>query len=374
MVAGEVSNLVRHSSGHVYFTLKDAHAQLSCAMFKGVAMQYLRNLPGHGEQVVVQGDISVYPPRGGYQLIVRAISKAGQEGDLHRRFVELKAKLEAEGLFDPSVKRPLPAIPKKIGVVTSPTGAVIRDICHTLKRRFPHVEVLLVPTVVQGEKAAGSIVDGIKKLNGVGDVDVILLARGGGSLEDLWAFNEEAVARAIRASGVPVVAGIGHETDSTIADFVADLRAATPTAAAELVVPVAAQLRTALDEAAGRLKRNLVFYIDTRRQSLDELAYRLEKRMETHLEIKRQWLKEQERALMGRMEGALDKARHELDLIEARMSDLDLRQVLERGFSITEHGGKVVRSVAELEEGDVLTTYFFQGKAQTRVEKLEHYE
>ena len=396
VVKGEISNLTQHGSGHVYFTLKDEYAQLSCAMFKQVALQYLRNMPKHGEQVLVQGDISVYPQRGSYQMVVRGLQKAGTEGDLHRKFLETKARLAAEGLFDADRKRSWPRVPRRIAVITSPTGAVIRDICNTIRRRFPHVTLVLVPTAVQGERAADEVVAAIARANALPDIDVLLLARGGGSLEDLWPFNEERVARAIRASRVPVVAGIGHETDTTIADFAADLRAATPTAAAEQLVPEVGQLREELDRGAQVLRRNLGFFVENRRQGLDDLAYRLEMRMQSAIDVNRHFLKDYARELENRLLRGLDlgrqelaraettlqtqmgmaitRARQALDLIEPQLEALDLRNVLERGFSITEHEGKVVRSIAELEPGDNVTTYFFQGKAQSRVEKLDSYE
>lgn len=396
LVKGEISNLTQHGSGHVYFTLKDEYAQLSCAMFKSVALQYLRNMPKHGEQVVVQGDISVYPQRGSYQMVVRSLQKAGNEGDLHRKFLETKARLAAEGLFDADQKRSWPRVPRRIAVVTSPTGAVIRDICNTIRRRFPHVTLVLVPAAVQGERAADELVAAIARANALPDIDVLLLARGGGSLEDLWPFNEERLARAIRASRLPVVTGVGHETDTTIADFAADLRAATPTAAAEQLVPEIGQVLEELDRAAQVLRRNLSFFVETRRQGLDDLSYKLEMRMRSAIDIQRHFLKDYARELETRllrgldlsrreleradaelqrhMALAIDRARQTLDMIEPQLEALDLRNVLERGFSITELDGKVVRSIAELQPGDALTTYFFQGKAQSRVEKLDSYE
>jgi exodeoxyribonuclease VII large subunit len=395
-VKGEVSNLTQHGSGHVYFTLKDEGAQLSCAMFKQVAMQYLRNMPKHGEQLVVQGDISVYPQRGSYQMIVRSLQRAGTEGDLHRKFLETKTKLAEEGLFDASLKRARPSIPRRIAIVTSPTGAVIRDICNTIRRRFPHVELILVPAAVQGERSADELVAAIARANALPDVDLLLLVRGGGSLEDLWSFNEERVARAIRASRLPVITGIGHETDTTIADFVADLRAATPTAAAEQAVPEVVQLEEEFMRAAQVLRRNLSFFVETRRLTLDGLSDKLEQYMRSAIELKRHFLQDFEKeleakrlyglarvrheldlaaaALRGHMTQAFAGARQELDSITPQLQSLDLRNVLARGFSITERDGKVVRSVSELEPGDLLTTHFFKGKARSRVETLDNHE
>src|SRR5512136_2978956 len=248
-VEGEVSVVSRPSSGHIYFTLKDAAAQIACVMWKSAAPTFGALLV-HGGQILAHGKVSVYEPRGSYQLYVDRVQPQGL-GDLHAQFELLKARLEAEGLFAPERKRPLPEFPHRIGLVTSPTGAVIRDICNVLARRWPLVEVVLAPTQVQGEDAPPQIVAALDALYRRDDlahiVDVIIVARGGGSLEDLWAFNDERVARKIAESPVPVVSGVGHETDFTIADFVADVRAPTPSAAAELITPDRAEFEAQLD-------------------------------------------------------------------------------------------------------------------------------
>jgi exodeoxyribonuclease VII large subunit len=233
-VEGEVSNLKLAGSGHWYFSLKDEAAQIRAVVWKSDA-RLLRFRPADGAKVLARGSVRLYPPRGEYQIAVQVLEPLGK-GSLQQAYEELKERLAKEGLFDPARKRPLPVLPRRIGVVTSPTGAVIRDILRVLRSRYANLEVLVYPALVQGEGAAGEIVQGIRTLNRLGGLDVILLARGGGSLEDLWAFNEEAVARAIAASRIPTVSAVGHETDFTVADFVADLRAATPSAAAERVV------------------------------------------------------------------------------------------------------------------------------------------
>lgn len=388
VVTGEVSNLTQHSSGHVYFTLKDDEAQLSCAMFKGVAMQYQRRMPKHGAKVLVRGGLSLYPPRGSYQLIVRQLQLAG-EGDLHQRFLALKDKLQAEGLFDPAHKQPIPRYPRRIGVVTSPTGAVIRDIVDTIRRRFPHVEVVLAPTVVQGEAGAASIRQSLSRLQSLPDVDVIILARGGGSLEDLWCFNEESVARAIHACTIPVISGVGHETDITIADFVADLRAATPTAAAEQAVPNADDLRAGLDEASLQMGRSLMHYIEVRQQMLDGIAEDMETAIQHQAHRIRQNLSHWETQLRDRLVGAvalkqqtlndlqvhLESAaqnmvatyRQRLDLMAAQLAQYDHRAVLGRGYSITTHEGQPVLDASSLAPGDRLRTYFAQGAVDSEV-------
>ena len=233
-VEGEVSNFRPAQSGHLYFTLKDAKAEVKCVCFRSQAMR-LKFRPEDGLKIIVRGSISVYEPRGEYQIYVEHIEPAGL-GALQLAFEQLKKRLEAEGLFDEARKKPLPMLPRRIGVVTSPTGAAVRDIVRILRRRFPDLHLILYPVRVQGEGAAAEIVAALEYFNRKQLVDVILVARGGGSIEDLWAFNEEPVARAIAASAIPVVSGVGHETDFTIADFVADVRASTPSAAAEIVV------------------------------------------------------------------------------------------------------------------------------------------
>lgn len=234
-VEGEISNLARPASGHLYFSLKDAQAQVRCALFKN-RNQWLRFKPADGMKVLVRGRVSLYEPRGDYQLIAEHMEEAGH-GELQRAFEELKKKLAAEGLFDAARKRALPAVPRSIGVVTSPSGAALRDILSVIRRRYPLARVILYPVPVQGEDAGGKIAAMLALAAARAECDVLILARGGGSLEDLWAFNEEPVARAIRASSIPVVSGVGHEIDFTIADFAADLRAPTPTGAAELATP-----------------------------------------------------------------------------------------------------------------------------------------
>ncbi|MFM2375229.1 MAG: hypothetical protein RLZZ165_326 [Bacteroidota bacterium] len=391
-VYGEVSNLTQHSSGHVYFTLKDEEAQLSCAMFKGVALRYLRTMPRHGARIEVRGKLSLYPPRGSYQLIVRELRLAG-EGDLHARYLALKERLKAEGLFDAGRKRPLPLYPRRIGLATSPTGAVIRDILDTLRRRYPHVEVLLAPTVVQGDAGRDSIVRSLALLNAVPGLDVIILARGGGALEDLWCFNEEAVARAIAASAVPVVAGIGHETDVTIADFAADLRAATPTAAAELAVPLASELREALQRAEMQLGYHLRHFIEVRQQMLDDYGRQMEATLLHRLETARQQVLSLEGQLQARLMSAaalkrqmveelhrrlehaglslIEGHRNTLKMMELQLQGYDFRAVLARGFSITTSGGHPVLDAATLAEGDPITTYYSRGRTISIVQQKE---
>lgn len=271
-VEGEVSNLSRPSSGHLYFSLKDARAQIRCALFQNRAFLF-RDCPHSGQQVLARGRVSLYEPRGDYQIIVDYVEEAGA-GALRRAYDELRLRLEREGRFAPERKRPLPRFPRRIGVVTSPTGAAIRDVLATLDRRCPNLPVLVYPTPVQGDGAAERIALAIQRASRRRDCDVLLLVRGGGSLEDLWAFNQENVARAIFECAIPLVTGIGHETDVTIADFAADLRAATPTAAAELVSPDRAEWLRKVRLLDERLQRAAQRWLNGRRQRLEELAGR----------------------------------------------------------------------------------------------------
>lgn len=286
---GEVSNLSRPASGHLYFSLKDDRAQIRCALFRSAAAR-LATQPENGMKVLVSGRISLYEPRGDYQMIVDGLQHAG-EGLLQQMFEKLKRKLDKEGLFDPARKRPLPAFPARIALITSPSGAAIRDMLHVLKRRWPVARIRIYPVSVQGEEAAPTIIRALRAAGDHGWADVLLLGRGGGSLEDLWSFNDEGVARAIAACPTPVVSAVGHETDFSISDFVADLRAPTPSAAAELCTPDA----RALGEQFARLMRQLVVRIEDRRnalgQKLDHIAHRLQ---QTH---PRRRLEEQGRRL-----------------------------------------------------------------------------
>jgi exodeoxyribonuclease VII large subunit len=272
-VEGEISNLARPVSGHLYFSLKDATAQIRCAMFRPRS-SYLRFRPSDGIRVLVRARVSLYEARGEFQLIVEHMEEAG-EGALLRAFAALKQRLAAEGLFDPSRKRPLPRLPRRIGVITSPTGAAIRDVLSVIRRRFPLVEIELLPVPVQGKEAPSAIVGMLAAACAARRHDVLLLTRGGGSLEDLWAFNEESVARAIAACSIPVVSAIGHEIDFTIADFVADLRAPTPSAAAELLTPDATALLRLAEQRERRLRQQLRHRLDSFHQRLDHALIRL---------------------------------------------------------------------------------------------------
>jgi exodeoxyribonuclease VII large subunit len=353
-VTGEVSNFSRPASGHVYFTLKDSGAFLRCVMWRNAVLRQ-SFVPRDGEAIDVHGSISIYEAGGQYQLYADLFRQAG-EGALYAEFLRLKALLEAEGLFAPERKRPIPARPKRIGIVTSPTGAALQDMLNTLRRRYPLVEVVLAPTPVQGDDAPLGIINALREVVRVADPDVIILARGGGSIEDLWAFNDERVARAIAASPIPIITGIGHETDFTIADFVSDLRAPTPTAAAELAVPNQVDLRLDLSELSNRLIRNQQGYATELRWAFQGLQAKLE-RISPLVQIQSgsQHLDELERRLVASTSHLLQLARSHLNGLTQRMAALNPRAVLERGYAIvTNQAGGAISSVAQVKPGEPL--------------------
>jgi len=333
-VRGEISNFSQPRSGHLYFTLKDSESAMRCVMWKPSAMR-LRFTPVDGMLVEAHGAMSIYPAQGQVQLYVDALRPAG-EGALYQEFLRLRAQLEAEGLFDPSHKRPLPRLPKHIGVVTSATGAALHDILQTLNRRLPTLRVTVAPTSVQGVEASAGIIAALKRLNSLPDLDLIILARGGGSIEDLWAFNDEGVARAIFASRYPVISGVGHETDFTIADFVADLRAPTPTGAAELATPITKEeLRAALQGAEAQLTELINRQLEDLKQAL-QLAQSELRRSSPLLRILNNIQRLDE--LQGRLERAiqqqLQRKQNNLANASDRLASLNPQAVLKRGYAI----------------------------------------
>ncbi len=266
-ISGEVSNFIKYSSGHLYFDIKDDKSKIRCVMFKSYALK-MKELIKNGDHIIVKGRITLYEVRGDIQVIVESIEKSGK-GELFKRFEELKEKLKKEGLFDEKYKKRLPFLPKKIGVVTSRDGAAIMDILRVISRRFTGVHIILYPAIVQGEEAARTIVEGIRVLNKIKDTDVIIIGRGGGSIEDLWGFNEEIVARAVFESKVPIISAVGHEVDFTISDFVADVRAATPSAAAELVVNKRNEIEEKIKDSIDKLEKNIVYLIEKYKNRLN---------------------------------------------------------------------------------------------------------
>jgi exodeoxyribonuclease VII large subunit len=371
---GEVSNCKQWASGHIYFTLKDANSSISCVVWRSAA-RLLPVLPADGQAVLLHGRLSVYEPRGTYQLIVDSVQPAGL-GLLHARFEALKAQLHEEGLFDAAHKRPLPSFPRRIGVVTSPHGAAVRDILNILRRRYPLVEVVLAPTLVQGEQAPPQIVAAIERLNSLGDLDLIIVARGGGSLEDLWAFNDEAVARAIFASATPVISGVGHETDFTIADFVADLRAPTPSAAAELAVPDQARLRAELAEYRRRLGSAAQKRLREERQALLRHRQALERRSPLRqINRQRQRIDEHSQNMARSLAHRLALLRERMAGLQAHLAALSPLATLERGYAIVRDSGSgaIIASVGEVSPGQALTIQLRDGDfAATAIDKGSH--
>jgi exodeoxyribonuclease VII large subunit len=364
-VAGELSNVKRAPSGHWYFCLKDAAAQVECAMFRTRA-QFLDFRPESGQQVEVRGRVTLYEARGSYQLVVEEIRRAGL-GALFEAFEKLKAKLDGEGLFDPARKKPIPAFPRAIGIVTSPAAAALRDVVTTLRRRAPMVPVIVYPCLVQGVDAAPQIARAVELANGHAACDVIIVCRGGGSLEDLWAYNEEVVARAIAASRLPVVSGVGHETDFSICDFVADLRAATPTAAAAAASPDRAALADAVDAYRRRLARDLRRILERQAQRLDHASRRLltpGERLARHREHLGQTLRRMRQATARRQQ----ERSLRLAALRSALAHLGPTQVLARGYSIVRDGtGRVLRSSAGLALGDPVDVTFSEGGAEAEV-------
>lgn len=369
MIRGELSNFKTYRSGHCYFTLKDASAALKCVMFRSRA-QYLRFLPQDGQQVVASGSISVYERDGVYQLYVDSLAQEGQ-GALSEALRQLKARLAAEGLFDASHKQALPPFPKRIGVITSLSGAVLRDIYHVGKRRDPSVQLALLPVQVQGQGAAEEIAAAIRYFNAKYPVDVLIVGRGGGSLEDLWAFNEECVVRAIFASRIPVISAVGHETDFTLADEVSDLRAATPSQAAELAIPDAAEVLQRVRSLRARLFQAARHDISLRREQLRHLMQRpLWQAPERLLEARVQQLDALSERLKRAAAARAEEKHQALASAIDRLALLDPVRVLHRGYAVVEKEGRPLSRVREAAPGDTLLLRLADGQIQAGVEKI----
>lgn len=370
-VEGEISNFARPSSGHLYFTLKDSNAAIRCVMWRSAATR-LNFSPGEGMAVEAHGSMSVYEVSGQVQLYVDTLKPAG-EGALYQEYLRLKARLEAEGLFDPEKKQPIPPMPHLIGIVTSPTGAALQDMLDTLRRRFPVTSVVIAPTAVQGKDAPPGIVDALQRLAYEVQPDVILLGRGGGSIEDLWAFNDEAVVRAVAESPIPIISGVGHETDFTLTDFAADLRAPTPTAAAEVAVPDQVELMSTLLELANRhetIMREIVsdlrwqhnqslntlarlspaHSINTYRQRLDEIRFRLNRSAQTKLE----------------------KKQLQLENLQQSLRSLSPTAVLNRGYAIVsrEKDGSLIKNAGQVDPDENINIKVSQGSFAARVTRI----
>lgn len=370
-VQGEVSNLSRPGSGHVYFSLKDPGAQIRCALFLNRAALF-RNHLRNGQQLLVRGRISLYEPRGDFQLIVEYVEDAGA-GALRLAFEQLRLRLEQEGLFAPERKQALPHFPNRIGVITSPSGAALRDVLTTLRRRYPSLPVLIYPVPVQGDGAAERIAAAIRLASQRRDCDVLLLVRGGGSLEDLDAFNQEIVARAIHACTIPLVAGIGHETDVTIADFAADLRAATPTAAAELASPDRLEWLRKVQLLNDRLERALRRELLDRRQRLDDLALRLVRQQpQRRLQDRAQRLDELSQRLQQAVRNRLRDAASQLNHWSSQLHTLSPLGTLQRGYAILRRtDGTILRRADQTQPGDTVTALLSQGRLSCTVTALD---
>ena len=369
-VKGEVSNCKYHTSGHIYFSLKDESGTIACVMFEGQRGGLSFHMR-EGQQIIVLGSVNVYERTGSYQLYAQEIRLDG-EGTLYEKYQMLKQELEEMGMFAPEYKKAIPRYAKRIGVVTAPTGAAVRDIMNISARRNPYVQLLLYPAQVQGEGAKESIVRGIRMLE-TKNVDVIIVGRGGGSIEDLWAFNDECVARAIFDCQVPVISAVGHETDVTIADYVADLRAPTPSAAAELAVWDYRQLQGYLDECRLRMNRSMTGTIRINRLRLKELDVRLSYLHPRHkLQDQQQRLIELEEELRTLMRDRVKEARHRLAIQIEKLNGLSPVRKLNQGFAYVEEAdGGVVKSIRQVEKGDELTVYVTDGLIRTSVKAVQ---
>ncbi len=354
-VKGEISNFRHHTSGHMYFTLKDATASVRAVMFRK-ANQRLAFRPENGLEVIAGGRVSVYERDGQYQLYVREMEPAGM-GSLYLAFEQLKRKLADEGLFDEALKRELPSLPRRVGIVTSPTGAALRDIVTVARRRYPNIHLVLSPALVQGDGAPADIIRALELLSARDDIDVVILARGGGSIEELWAFNDEALARAIRACRHPVVCGVGHETDVTIADLAADRRAATPSNAAEMAVPRKADLSWRVGVLTGRLERALRALVAERMKAVERLSFSPAlARPSRILDSRRQRVDDLSRSALLSFTRQVEACRMRRDALAGRLEALSPLAVLARGYAVCRRAadGKVVGSVALVRPGDAV--------------------
>ncbi len=370
-VSGEISNLSRPVSGHIYFTLKDSTSALRCVIWKSSALRIRLPLQ-NGLAIEAHGAVSLYERDGIYQLYIDSVRAAG-EGYLYQEFLRLKARLEAEGLFDPERKRPIPTRPQRIGIVTSPTGAALQDMLNTLAKRYPLCEVILAPAAVQGVEAPGELVNALNALNRTAQPDVILLARGGGSLEDLWAFNDETVVRAVANSPTPVICGVGHETDFTLCDFAADLRAPTPTGAAVLATPEIETLWGDLRALAGQLVLSYSSLLEAQRRVLEDAAWRLERASPMHsIQEGRQHLDMLGLALMRNASHALQLRSAHLTGQTARLQALNPLAVLRRGYAvITTADGSLLRSITQAQTGQHIRARLADGSFGAEVRDIQ---
>ncbi|NLM43136.1 MAG: exodeoxyribonuclease VII large subunit, partial [Clostridiales bacterium] len=367
-IKGEISNFKIHTSGHAYFSLKDKRSRIKCVMFKS-NLSRIKFLPEEGMQVIVRGYISIYEKDGQYQLYAESLIADGA-GELYKAYEQLKKRLEKEGLFAIEDKKSLPLLPKSVGVVTSFTGAAIKDIISVGRRRNPNIDIYLYPSLVQGEKAATEIAEGINFFNKFNKVDVIIVGRGGGSIEELWCFNEEIVARAIYKSKIPVISAVGHETDFTIADFVADVRAATPSAAAELVFPDKQQLALYIKKIQSNLYSSMLSFLRNKKVILRELTARSSfKHTETRILNYRQSLENMKESLDDTIKYLIKNHRNTLYLYNEKLNILNPASYLNRGYAYVkkEKTGELINTIKKIKEGDILNIYFKDGYVSSSV-------
>lgn len=370
-VQGEISGLKRHSSGHMYFQLKDENAVLRCVMFRSSAAN-IRFAPQDGMKVAVDGYASLYTKDGQFQLYAQAMQKDG-EGELYQRFLLLKTKLEALGYFDPARKRPIPFLPQKVGVITSGTGAALQDILQIIRRRFPRMDVVVCPVLVQGTGAAADIAAGIRAMHARNDISVLIVGRGGGSMEDLWAFNEQEVVKAVFESRLPVISAVGHETDITLCDFTADLRAPTPSAAAELAVPAYDALLQRVDELASvRLPHALSRSLAIKGQRISLLMRARGFSAATHrTQMERQRLQHATKKLETACGGALLQKKKRVEGAMQRLYALSPDAVLKRGYAmVSDEAGNLLRGIAEMHKEMQVTLHMNDGAAKARIERV----
>jgi exodeoxyribonuclease VII large subunit len=369
-ISGEISNFTRAASGHWYFSLKDAGAQVRCVMFKG-RNSFTEFIPREGDKIEARATVTLYEARGDFQLTVEFIQKAGL-GALFEAFEKLKAKLSHEGLFDPAYKQAIPTHPKSIGIVTSADAAALRDVLSTLKRRNPQIKVIIYPTPVQGKGAAQLIAKAIHSANARDEVDTLIICRGGGSMEDLWQFNEEVVARAIDECRIPTISGVGHETDFTICDFVADLRAATPTAAAELACLDMASLQNRLQQLQLQLQRGMLGLLNLHTQKLDYLARRLVSPKQ-QLQNQQLQIKQLQRRLNLSMQQQLQKQQQTLLRLSSNLAQLNPNNVLARGYAFVQNqSGEIISDSQQLKIGEVINIKLHSGESSATINRINN--
>ena len=368
---GEISNFKAHGSGHLYFTLKDERSEIQSVMFKGRA-QMLKFRPQNGMKVTVYGQVTVYEATGKYQIYVNAMVNDGA-GTLYEQYRLLLEKLKAEGLFDANRKKPLPRFPKRIGIVTSPTGAAVRDMINVTGRRYPSAEVLICPALVQGVDAPADLCRALNLLDSLGECDVIIIGRGGGSAEDLWAFNDEMLVRTVAACNTPIISAVGHETDTTLCDYVADMRAPTPSAAAEMAVPDKISLLHYVDDKCERLDKEIDKLVDNYRIRIASAARHVEATSPTaKLEAMRSKVASAEKLINLKMLGVLDAKKSNLARCVSRLEDVNPLAVLKRGYSMTlDERGVVVTQTGQIEVGDGISVVVSDGCFKARVEEIK---